>query len=460
MLNQSSTLKISISGVRGIILTDINTEDIVSFTKAFSATISKGKIAVASDNRISGEALSKVVIGTLLLLGRDVIDIGILPTPTLKAFVKAKKLAGAIMISASHNPMEYNGFKFIKKDGFFFDDIDNQKWHSYLSKVKDITNTAMIYGTYSTAHIDAMDIHIQNAITHIIGDVTTFKKQKKTLKVAIDTLGATATEIIPKLLNSLNIKYISMYPDILYKFPRNPEPVESSLKKFGDFVKQNKCDVGFAFDPDADRLALIDENGKPLGEEFTLPLSALYLFQANKRKNASFVVNLSSSWLNHWVAQKYNITLIQSKVGEANVVSKMIQNKSILGGEGNGGVIDPNIISYGRDSIVGVCSIIALLKSRKESLSQIVAEFPKTYMKKMAFSTVGKQNFDLKLIAKQLEAKFPNYIPNWEDGYYLTDPLALPWVHIRSSNTEPVVRVIIEASNEKELNSILENIII
>ena len=454
--SHSSTLKISISGVRGILFKDINSEDVVSFTKAFSATLPNGTVAIALDNRSSGFALSQIVSATLLLLGRDVINIGILPTPTLKAYIKAKNLVGGVMISASHNPMEYNGFKFIKANGFFFDDNDNKLWTKNLTDIKAIQNIDNKIGVLLDAHAEAMSIHIQNAVSNIIPDTLSIKKKK--IKVAIDTLGATATEIIPLLLNYLNISYVSIYSEILYKFPRGPEPVESSLQAFSLFVKENECDVGFAFDPDADRLALVDERGVIIGEEYTLPLSALYILKNHKNKS-NLVVNLSSSWLNRWVAQQHSIGFIHSKVGEANVVNTMLASNSVLGGEGNGGVIDPRVLSYGRDSLVGVCAIVGLLINTEDSLSKIVSSFPKTIMKKIALN-VMPGFFDLKKIAIKLEAEFPDYISNWADGYHLSASIGLPWIHIRSSNTEPVIRIIVEANTEEEVEELLKLITI
>ena len=233
-------------------------------------------------------------------------------------------------------------------------------------------------------------------------------------------------------------------------FPRPPEPNQKSLRKLSDFVRKNKCDIGFGFDPDADRLVIVTSSGLVLGEEYTFPLVAL---AALKHRHGGIVVNFSSSWINHWLAAQFNRKFYLAKVGESNVLDLMLKKKTELGGEGNGGVIDLRVSSVGRDSISGMAWILSLLHNENKSIDEIAKKFPQTYMKKIKF----KQTRDTKLhsLKTELKKELSGFTLNEEDGLHFSAKEGIPWIHIRSSNTEPVVRVIAEAKTPVVLKKLL-----
>lgn len=442
---KSKTLKFSVSGMRGLFPEDLNAGNIPEIVRAFEASLPKGAIALATDNRPTGAAIEQLATGVLLSLGRDVHSLGVVPTPTIKAYINQKKLAGGLMISASHNPMHYNAFKFIKKGGFFFDQAQNDLLQKNLSAKNLSWGEHTRQGVLTHARDEAIALHLNSILKTVPGAA---KKGKK-LKVAVDTLGACATGIIEELLDSLGVETVSLFDQVIPKFQRPPEPTPPALKKLGKLVVEKKCDLGFAFDPDADRLALVNSDGKPIGEELTLPLAML---QALQKKKGKIVVNLSSSYYNNLAAQMQGCSVLRSKVGEANVVEMMQQKKALFGGEGNGGVIDPKIPSYGRDSLIGVARIIALLKESKKPLHELVSQFQTLHMKKIAIK--GDQK-TVQKIATACRKSLKGYTEDKRDGFHFSAPSGLPWVHIRPSNTEPIIRVIAEAASAKELKEIL-----
>ena len=369
MLNlKSETLKFSISGMRGYVPEDLNAANIPLILSAFARSLPRGGIAVARDTRVSGPGIYHLALGSLAAMGRTVHDLGIVPTPTIKAYIHEHNLSGGLMISASHNPEHYNAFKFIAAKGLFFSERQNSLLQSYLKNPGG-------WAAYNKQGIikedeqdDANHLHIQSILKQI-----PVSKKKKTLKVAIDPVAACGSLIIRQLLDSMNIQYVSIHADFATRFPRKPEPVASSLAKLKHLVISEKCDAGFAVDPDADRLALVDNTGRAIGEELTLPL---VLSQALNHYPGPVVVNLSTSWLNRYIAEQFNRKLYLSKVGEANVVAEMQKRKAVIGGEGNGGVIDLHIPSLGRDSLTGISWILHLLQSDKRPLDQVVDSLP------------------------------------------------------------------------------------
>ena len=442
-LSKSKTLKFSISGLRGIYGQDITPENIPLFCAAFDSVLPRGPVAVAQDTRNTGAPMKQVAWGSLVSLGREVIDIGILPTPTLKNYISLKNLTGGLMLSASHNPPEYNAFKFIKGQGLFFAEKENEKFLKNL-KEKPLWRGHKAQGSLREDSDQALLLHIEE----IMQNIPLLRKIR--LKVAIDTAGACATNIAEVFLKKLGVQVFSLYPQFLEKFPRRPEPTAKALGLLSSFVKKNKCDLGFAFDPDADRLALVSSSGKILGEEYTLPLAAL---EALKHRNGGMAVNLSSSWLNQWAASQRGRKTHRSKVGEKHVVELMKKKGSKFGGEGNGGVIDREVSSKGRDSIVGMAWIIALMCRTNQTLDQIVHKMPTTYMKKITLP-LKKQNFAGRLSSK-IRKEFPGFILNTEDGSHFSTKSGLPWLHIRPSNTEPIVRITAEAMDRKSLRQVV-----
>lgn len=453
----SATLKFSVSGLRGLYPNDLHPDNIVDMVYAFADVLTAAEnnskeVALARDTRPSGVAIYHLACGVLTACGYNVHLLGIVPTPTIKAYVHTKNLAGGIMVSASHNPMQYNAFKFIKAKGFFFEEADNKKWQSLLSdgEKKHEWNVYQDQGKVFE-NTDAEPLHIQQVIDSVFPDGV---PDLSFLKVAIDPVGACASQIIPALLEKLKVRYVAVNGKFSAEFPRKAEPTPDALEDLSALVVQEKCDVGFAFDPDADRLALLDEQGSPLGEEYTLPLilSAALQEKTQKDKKASCVVNLSSSWLNRYVCDENNCSLFLSAVGEANVVAEMIKQNAVFGGEGNGGVIDPNVSSMGRDSLSGVAWILRRLAAEKQKLSVLKQNLPQVFMKKLAIQMDADA---LKNIAQKMQERFVDMKMDTRDGYHFSTEKGIPWIHLRASNTEPIVRLISESENYEQEKSIL-----
>lgn len=443
MRYNSPTLKFSISGLRGVYPNDISPEKWVEYVRAFASVLPPGPVALARDARATGPALVSIAAGVLNLLGRDVHDLGLVPTPTIKAYVKEKKLPGGLMVSASHNPAEYNALKFIKKDGFFFDAEDNARFSAALEASPD-WGSYRKQGVRVDAHAAAIDLHIKSILRVV-------KKPRRRLKVVIDPVGSCGGEIALALIRKLGASVQAIHLEEMPEFPRPPEPVAAALKKLAGAVKKYKADIGFAFDPDADRLSLVDEKGRAIGEEYTLPLAIL----AAARPGSVIVANLSTSMLTERAALMRKCRFIRSAVGEANVVAEMQNKKSPLGGEGNGGVIDARIPSFGRDALSGVAHLLSLLGSEKKPLSQWVATLPQFVMVKEVRKGVSEP--EMAAAVKRFVSAFQQAKLDRRDGYHLSGTFAdgsAYWLHLRSSNTEPVVRIIAEAANQDNIDSL------
>jgi phosphomannomutase len=444
MNTASPTLKFSISGLRGVYPDDISPDQWIQYVRAFAAVLPQGPVAIARDARATGPGLLRIATGVLTLLGREVHDLGLVSTPTIKAFVNARKMAGGLMVSASHNPAAYNALKFIKKGGMFFDAEDNRRFVAAL-------DAAALWGDYRKqgsiveAHAAAIDLHIASILKVV-------KKPKRRLKAVIDPVGSCGGEIAVTLLARLGVKCETIHLAETSSFPRPPEPTAPALKKLAAAVKKYRADVGFAFDPDADRLSIVDEKGRAIGEEYTLPLAIL----AGAKKNTTVVVNLSTSMLSENAAAMRGCRFVRSAVGEANVVAKMQQLKAPFGGEGNGGVIDARIPSYGRDALAGLAHIVALIGSGREPLSAWVASIAPTVMvKKTAHNISPAQMSEAVERARHL---LQGAVLDTTDGYHLSGNMpggGKAWVHLRSSNTEPLVRIIAEAGSKAEVESLI-----
>lgn len=440
----SETLKFSISGLRGVYPTDIHPGNIPSLVEAFSRAIGKGPLAVARDSRPTGPAIEQLVLGTLAALGRDVHHLGLVPTPTIKAYVNRHSLAGGIMISASHNPVNYNAFKFIQKKGAFFDAAYNKKFLQNL-ETNENWGTYKKQGKILKAQKVAIDEHVQEVLNAI--SLPLLKK----IRIGLDCVGGAGSLAAVDFLESTGASVFSIFSKETPFFPRPPEPVPKALKKLGELVIEKKCHIGFALDPDADRLAIVGPDGRAIGEELTVPLALLSALGSRK---GDVVVNLSSSHLNRWAAEKFSRKLFRSKVGEANVVSMMQQKKAAFAGEGNGGVIDPEISSVGRDSLAGMGWVMKLL-SKESNLYEHTKEFPQLVIIK---KTLKANTSLLPKIFSQLKEQFSDFIFDESDGLHLSRANGFPWVHLRSSNTEPIIRIIAEAESKREVNHLVSKI--
>ena len=435
----SSPLMKSVSGIRGIVGESFTPGLLASAGSAFAKYAGYGTVVVGRDSRPTGEAVSMNLISVLLLAGCDVVDIGIVPTPTVQVMVEELKAAGGIVLSASHNPVEWNALKLINSKGTFLTQTEINR----LFKLMDAPAAFQKWNKMGklTKIDNAGEIHLKKVFKII--DANKIRSRK--LHVVIDSVNGAGSIITPDFLRQLNCKVteINCVPDGL--FPRGAEPLPENLKQLSEAVLKNKADIGFAQDPDADRLAIVDENGKPLGEEYTVSLVAEHLLSGRK---GSVVVNLSTTRAIEDVAAKYKVPFFRSKVGEINVVEEMKKRNAMIGGEGNGGVISPEV-HLGRDSLAGIAYILEMMSSRKKKISEIMKEMPEYYMKKGKVTLSGKS--DVNAILTDIKNEFKSEKISNIDGLRIdfakNEKFKNGWVHLRSSNTEPVFRIICESDS-------------
>lgn len=440
------TLKISISGIRGIIGDGLDIRTVVDYTAAFSCLFpKKAKVLVARDTRLTGDTIANSVISTLMASGINVIDIGITPTPTALYMVEKLKAHGGIMVSASHNPIEWNALKLIGKGGKFLDEKSVQELNKLYDKKSSRFVKALETGTYQKIE-DAIEQHIKRIIRFIDVD----KIKKRNFKVACDYVNGTGLFATPKLLKALGVKEISINKEHTGKFAHVAEPSASSMKSLSELAKKNKVDIGFTQDPDADRLAIVLNDGTIVSEEYTLALCAKYLWSVGKGNAA---VNLSTSRMIDDLAKEKGYSVDRTKIGEINVSSHVVKNRLYFGGEGNGGIIVP-AVSPGRDSLLGIVLILELMAKENKTIKEIVAEIPKYEIvkEKLEVAKIDENSF-----LKNIKSKFPKSKITSIDGIKVD--LENGWLHVRSSNTEPIVRIIAEAKTKKEAKELIKTAI-
>lgn len=436
-----SSLKVSVSGVRGIVNSSLTTTIALEFGKAFGTFMSCGRIAVARDTRTSGDMFANAAISGLLSCGCEVVDLGIAPTPTALFYVRKQKLDGGIVITASHNPGEWNGLKFIDSDGTFLDESRLERFFDIYYK-KEFRQVS--WDIIKPLRIDprAPQMHADEVLKNL--DVKAIKKSR--FKVGIDFVNGTGCVISPRFLSELGCRVHSLNDSPTGIFGHEPEPLPKNLKGLCNLVRRKRLDIGFAQDPDADRLAVVSEKGAAIGEEMTLGLAARFIL--SYRKKGPVVTNLSASNVMDYVADESGVKLIRAKVGECNVVSEMKKRGAVIGGEGNGGVIFPKI-NYGRDSLVGMGLILEYLAKSGKRVSQIVAELPRYEMIKGKFDCPFSKTSDVLNTLRETHK---------DDRMDVTDGVKIiwpdKWIHIRSSNTEPIIRVIAEAKTQKEVKGL------
>ena len=453
------TLIKSISGIRGTIggrvgenLTPV---DIVRFTAAYAEWLKQrnnGKrygVAVGRDARISGEMVNNLVIGTLLGCGVDVLNLGLATTPTVEMAVIHEKTDGGIILTASHNPRQWNALKLLNEKGEFLSDTDGRK-------VLEIADSE----SFSFADIDNLGItdeeysFIDEHIKHIINlkYVDTDAIGKANFRVAIDCVNSVGGIALPRLLKALGVKdIIELYTDPTGDFPHNPEPLPEHLTDISKVIKERRADVGFVVDPDVDRLAIINEDGTMFGEEYTLVACADYVLSQNPGNTVS---NLSSTAALRDITLKYGKEYFASAVGEVNVVTKMKEVNAVIGGEGNGGVILPEL-HYGRDALVGIALFLTLLAKSGKKCSEIRQQYPNYFISKNKLEL--KQGLNPDAVLERLMSKFSNEQINTIDG--LRIDFAEGWVHMRKSNTEPIIRIYAEAKSPSKANELAQLII-
>jgi phosphomannomutase len=452
------TLIKSISGIRGTIggkpgdnLTPL---DAVKFAAAYGTWIKsrKGKkVVIGRDARISGEMVSNLVCATLQGLGLDVIDLGLSTTPTVEIAVPLEKAGGGIILTASHNPMQWNALKLLNEKGEFISSGDGAEVLRLAENGSFDFAEVTKLGTYT--HNDSyIKKHIELILKNKLVDAKAIQKAK--FKIAVDAVNSSGGIAVPKLLKALGVKkVVEMYCQPSGKFPHNPEPLPENIKAICKKVKAEKCDLGIIVDPDVDRLALVQEDGKPFGEEYTLVAVADYVLSKRKGNTVS---NLSSTRALRDVTEKRGGTYKAAAVGEVNVVTAMKGTKAVIGGEGNGGVIFPEL-HYGRDALMGIALFLTHLAKSKLKVSELRKTYPSYFISKNKIELTPQINVDK--VLDEVKKKYASEKVNTIDGVKIDFETEKEWVHLRKSNTEPIIRIYAESQNEKKADQLAQRII-
>jgi len=443
-----------IEAVRGKVDENLTPIDAVKFAAAYGSWL-KGqsgkehvKVVIGRDARISGEMIQNLVQYTLIGLGIDVVNIGLSTTPTVEVAVPLEKADGGIILTASHNPKEWNALKLLNDKGEFVSDQDG-KAILRIAQENDFSFATVDHLGKLTHDDRYIDLHIEEVLALPL--VTPEAIQKKKFRVVVDAVNSTGGIAIPRLLERLGVEVVKLYCEPNGHFPHNPEPLREHLGDICKKVVEEKADFGIVVDPDVDRLAFITDQGEMFGEEYTLVACADYVLSKAK---GNVVSNLSSSRALRDIAQKYGVTYSAAAVGEVNVVTEMKRVEAIIGGEGNGGIIYPEL-HYGRDALVGVALFLSLLAERGGSVQQLRESYPAYFMSKNKIQLTEQINPDL--ILKAMEQKYAHEQTTTIDG--LKIDFADSWVHLRKSNTEPIIRIYTEAKSQKEADDLAQRFI-
>jgi phosphomannomutase len=451
----------SISGIRGTIGgkpgEGLSPLDIVKFASAYgtwvknSSTKEKVCVIVGRDARISGEMVNNLVCGTLIGLGIDVVDVGLSTTPTVEIAVTELKAQGGIILTASHNPKQWNALKLLNAKGEFISDADGKSILEAAEKENFDYSEVNKLGKI-TSRTDLLKIHIDKILKLPYVDVAAIKAKK--FKVALDAVNSSGGIAVPMLLEALGVEDIAKIncePD--GNFAHNPEPLPEHLRDLAKLVTKSKSHVGISVDPDVDRLALVCEDGEMFGEEYTLVAVADYVLKSHKKGNT--VSNLSSTRALRDVTEKNGGTHSASAVGEVNVVELMKKTKAVIGGEGNGGVILPEL-HYGRDALVGIAIFLTHLAKYGKSVSMLRASYPDYFISKNKIELTPEINVDK--ILDKVKSKYKKQPINTADGVKIE--FDKEWVHLRKSNTEPIIRIYSESASQSTAESLAKKIIL
>jgi phosphomannomutase len=458
IIKNTMTLIKSISGIRGTIggkvgdnLTPV---DAVKFASAYGTFLKQNsskdrlKVVIGRDARISGPMIHNLVMNTLLGLGIDVIDLGLSTTPTVEIAVPLENADGGIILTASHNPKQWNALKLLNDKGEFLSGDDGAKILEIADAeafdFSDVDSLGEI--TVNDAY---MDIHIDEVLNLPLVDVEAVAKRK--YKVVVDAVNSSGGIIIPNLLEQMGVEVVKLYCTPNGDFPHNPEPLKEHLGDICKLVLEEKADFGIVVDPDVDRLAFISNDGEMFGEEYTLVACADYVLSKTPGNTVS---NMSSSRALRDITNKHNGSYQASAVGEVNVVELMKKTNAIIGGEGNGGIIYPEL-HYGRDSLVGVALFLTYLANQEKTVAELRASYPQYYMSKNKIELTPQIDVDAILTA--MTEKYKNENITTIDGVKID--FAENWVHLRKSNTEPIIRIYTEAATQKEADKLALRII-
>ena len=432
-------LMVSVSGIRGRVGEALTPEVVARYAAAFGAwSIARGasrQIVVGRDSRVSGPMFHRIVVGTLQLVGCDVIDIGLTTTPGCQLAVEHHHAAGGLMLSASHNPIEWNALKLIGASGLFLEAAEGAAMRALVEEGTPHASWDRIGRVIQDDGVAARHVESVLAIPYL--DAAGIRARR--FKVALDCVRGAGATVMPLLLERLgcDVVAINMEPD--GRFPREPEPIPANLGDLERLVKESGADVGFAVDPDVDRLALVADGGRAIGEDYTLALAARVVL---RHRRGPLVTNLSTSLVVEDAARAAGVEAVRAPVGEVNVAVRMRTLSAPIGGEGNGGVILPEV-HLGRDAPIGAALVLQLLLEEQRSLSAIVGALPRYVIVK---DKLPRPNASLDAVYSALKTEFPDAMADGQDGLRLAWPDR--WVHVRPSGTEPIVRVIAEAPDE------------
>lgn len=449
------TLIKSISGIRGTIGGSVGESltpvDVVKFTAAFGSWIKdrsskdKVKIVIGRDARISGDMVRQLAVGTLQGLGIDVIDLGLSTTPTVEVAVPMENADGGIILTASHNPKQWNALKLLNEKGEFINAEDGAKVLEMAEQ--DAYSFAEVDDLGAYAQDDTyIEKHVQSILNLSLVDAEAVRKAN--FKVVVDAVNSTGGIAIPAILEALGVECVRLYCEPNGHFPHNPEPLAEHLTEISSLVVSEKADLGIVVDPDVDRLALVNEDGSMFGEEYTLVAVADYLLSKQKGNTVS---NLSSSRALRDVTEKHGGKYEAAAVGEVNVVTKMKDVEAVIGGEGNGGIIYPEL-HYGRDSLVGVALFLTHLAEQGMKCSELRATYPAYFMSKNKIQLTPA--IDVDALLKQMEEKYAHEQVTTIDGVKID--FAEEWIHLRKSNTEPIIRIYTESTSAEKANALAE----
>lgn len=452
------TLIKSISGIRGTIggkpSENLTPLDAVKFAAAYGIWLKEYtkkdtlKVVIGRDARLSGEMIQNLVVSTLVGLGIDVVDLDLSTTPTVEIAVPLEEADGGIILTASHNPKQWNALKLLNEKGEFLNAEQGAKILAIAEKedftFADVDNLGTILKNDSY-----IDIHIDEVLNLSLVDKEVIKAAK--FKVVVDGVNSTGGIAIPKLLEELGVEVVKLYCDPTGHFPHNPEPLKEHLADICELVVKEKADFGIVVDPDVDRLAFISNEGEMFGEEYTLVACADYVLSKTKGNTVS---NLSSSRALRDITEKHGGTYEAAAVGEVNVVTKMKANNAVIGGEGNGGIIYPES-HYGRDSLVGTALFLMLMAEKGGTVAELRASYPSYFMSKKKIQLTPGLDVDGILVA--MADKYKNEDISTIDGVKID--FVENWVHLRKSNTEPIIRIYTEDQSQAEADKLADRII-
>ncbi len=442
-----------ISGLRGIIGDSLLPETVTRYAAAFGTFVGHGTVAVGRDCRASGEMMHAAAVAGLVAVGCEVMDLGICPTPTVVHVTRRGTLAGALMLTASHNPEQWNGMKFVSREGQFLSPDEVAAFRKLL-KGKGAKYAVWEALRPMKANPNAIYAHVNSVLSHELFRSVRPALIERKLKVGVDAVNGAASVAACQLVEALGAEPVRLYCSIEPMkqgavFPRKPEPEAQNLSDLSSLVRERRLDLGIAFDPDGDRFSCVDETGAPLGEEATICLACKYVLP---RRKGPVVVNLSTTRAVDDVCAELGATVERAPVGEANVADRMEKVQAVLGGEGNGGVILPDL-NFTRDGLVAAATVIGLVSQGREPLSAIGATLPKYQMVKTTISLTREQ-FNER--SEKLTKAFENAQVDRQDG--LKFVIEDSWVHARPSNTEPMVRIIAEAKTEAQAKAVVDKV--